>query len=232
MTTATATRPTDTAALPAAALPAEQHVVLSPVSWATYKAIGDLLQDHNVRLNYSRGALEIMTVSPRHERYKHLLVLLIAVLAEELDIDVAGFGSMTFQREVLDRGMEPDECYWIAHEAAVRGRRVIDLASDPPPDLVLEIEVSRNLVARLPILAAFRVPEVWRCREGTLQMLLLQADGQYAAAERSLAFPFLPLADFARFLNPDAAESETKLLRAFRAWVRQEAGNWRGPAQA
>jgi len=218
---------TATADLPTAAEPLEQHLVLSPVSWATYVALGDLLLDKRVRLNYSRGVLEIMTLSPRHENSKKLLARLVEALTEELDIDIASFGSMTCRSEVLDHGMEPDECYWIAHEAAVRGRQEIDLASDPPPDLMLEIELSRNLVARLPILAALKVPEVWCCRAGALRVLLLQPDGQYAAAERSLAFPFLPLAEFARFLAPGFADSETKLVRAFRAWVRQEAANWR-----
>ena len=224
--------PRDNGGLTTADLPAEQHFVLSCVSWDGYKTIGDVLLDQPVRITYDRGALEFMTLSPKHEGGKKLLARLVEAMTEELDIDIACFGSMTFQREDLDRGFEPDECYWIEHEPAVRGRTDIDLASDPPPDLALEIEVSRNIINRLGIYAAMRIPEVWRWDGSRLQVLLLGADGAHAESDRSRAFPFLPLAEFARFLVRDTSESVTKHIRSFRAWIRQEAAGWRttGPA--
>jgi Uma2 family endonuclease len=215
-----------------AELPTEQHLVLHCISWNQYLGMGDLLLDHHVRLTYDRGALEFMTLSPEHERGKHLLSRMVEALADELDIDIAGYGSMTCRREDLERGLEPDECYWIEREAEIRDRTVFDLAVDPPPDLVLEVEYSRSILNRLGIYAALGVPEVWRWDGTQLRVLLLGADGRYAESDRSRSFSFLPLADFARFLGPDVAPTETKRLRAFRAWVREEASGWQrtGPA--
>jgi len=205
-----------------------QRLVLSGIDWPTYKAMSDLLAERNVRLTYDRGNLEFMTLSPEHEHDNKLLARFVEALTEELDIDIASFGSMTCRREELARGLEPDECYWIAHEPQVRGRTSIDLDVDPPPDLALEIEITRNIIDRLPLCAALRVPEVWRWDGVQLRVLLLGPDGQYTPAERSAAFPFLALAEFASFLTTADAQSETKLVRAFRAWVQARAQEWRG----
>jgi len=217
-----------TATLP---IPA-QNFVMRSIPWSTYVALGDLLVDQHVRMNYDRGVLEFMVTSPQHEHQKTLLGRLVETLTEELDIDIASFGSMTFRHEDGERGMEPDECYWIAHEAQVRGRTAIDLDVDPPPDLVVEIEVSRSIVARLPILAAIRVPEVW-CWDGQrVRVLLLNTEGAYTESATSRAFPFLPMNELARFLA-DQGQSETKVVRAFRAWVREQiaAGAWPKPGE-
>jgi Uma2 family endonuclease len=208
-------------------VPPTQHFLLTDVAWNTYISFGNLLEGRNLRLTYDRGELEFMTLSPEHERFKHLIVLLLAILAEELNIEMAGYGSMTFRRDDLERGLEPDECYWIAHEAQIRGRNQIDLAIDPPPDLVVEVEITRNVLDQLPIFAALGVPEVWRWDGAVLRVLVLQSDGKFAECERSQAFPLVPMEEFARFLTPNAAESELKHLRAFRAWVQQERANWK-----
>src|SRR5262249_8000629 len=146
---------------------------------------------------------------------------------EEMEIDIYSSGSMTCRREELARGLEPDECYWIEHEPLVRGRDDIDLGTDPPPDLALEIEISRSALDRMSIYAALRVPEVWRWDGEKLTVNLLTKRGTYRASEKSKAFPFLPLAEFAGFLNPTRL-SETQLLRSFRTWVRkQKKQNWK-----
>src|SRR5262245_53190337 len=132
----------------------------------------------------------------------------------------------TCSREDLDRALEGDECYWIANEPAVRGRVDLDLESDPPPDLFLEIEISRSLLDRLGILAAMRVPEVWRWDGVHFQVMILR-EGAYETSDRSFAFPFVPLQEFAKFLQRSDL-SETKLVKTFRAWVREQiAKGWK-----
>jgi Uma2 family endonuclease len=154
------------------------------------------------------------------------LARLVEALCEETMIELACYGSMTMRREGLSRGLEGDESYWIEHEAIVRGRDEIDLEVDPPPDLVLEIEVSRSTMNRMAIYAALRVPEVWTWDGKTLRVWLLGADATYRESDRSRAFPFLPLAQFARFLTKKGV-GETQLLRSFRKWVRdQMARGW------
>lgn len=200
---------------------AEQRLRLSDIPWATYVAYSDGLGPRHIRVTFDRGEMEVMTLSPRHERRKKLLSRLVEALTEEMEIDIASFGSMTCRREDLTRGLEPDDCYWIQHEPQVRGRADIDLDSDPPPDLALEIEISRSTLNRMSIYAALRVLEVWRCGDDGLRVMLLTARGTYRLSGRSKAFPFLPLAEFTHFLERTDL-SETQLLRSFRSWIRKQ----------
>jgi Uma2 family endonuclease len=216
--------------MPAVPTPAAQRLVLAGVSWRAYTRLLRVFDDRHLRITYDRGALEIMTLSPPHERVKHLLGLFVVALVEELGWDWAGFGSMTFRRRRRRRGLEPDECFWIASEPLVRGKEQIDLRVDPPPDLVLEIEITHSALDRMAIYAALAVPEVWRCDGQTIVVELLGADGRYTAGTTSRAFPFLDLAEVARFLALRAARSNAVLLREFRAWVRQRiAAAWAPP---
>jgi hypothetical protein len=126
------------------------------------------------------------------------------------------------RREDLDRGLEPDECFHLfAHAEQVCGRES-DLSVDPPPDLAIEIEMTRSALDRLGIYAALRIPEVWRFDGQTLQVLAIQADGTYAACEASPSLPFLPLAEVVRFLNQAETMDHSRWGRAFREWVRNE----------
>jgi Uma2 family endonuclease len=212
-------------------LPTEQRIVISCVDWDTYVTFSDKLGERNIRVNYDGVNLEIMTTSLEHERAKKLLARLLETVTEEVDIDILGAGSMTYRREDLDRGFEPDESYWLQHEAQMRDRVDIDLTRDPPPDLMLEIEISRSFVDRLAIAARLGVPEVWRWDGQALRIMVLGPDGQYGESQRSRALPFLPIAELVRFLHPDTTQSETKLLRSFRDWVReQKAIGWGGTA--
>jgi Uma2 family endonuclease len=207
--------------------PGEQRLRLSDVPWASYVRLREDLRQRPVRVTYDRGELEIMTLSFEHENHKHVLGILVVELAVEMNIDIAGYGSATCRREHLVRGLEGDECYWIENEPKVRGRRDIDLETDPPPDLALEIGISRIALDRLGIYAALRVPEVW-CWDGSaLRVLLLTAEGSYEESSRSKAFPFLPLEEFASFLRRTDV-SETQLIRLFRSWVREQmARGWK-----
>src|SRR5262245_37165437 len=144
------------------AIPAEQRLRLSCIPWEAYVVFTDQLGDQPIRVTYDRGEMEVMSPSNRHENRKRLLGRLLEALTEEMEIDIYSSGSMTCRREELARGLEPDECYWIEHEPVVRGRDDIDLDTDPPPDLALEIEISRSALDRMSIYAALRVPEVWR----------------------------------------------------------------------
>jgi Uma2 family endonuclease len=213
-------------------VPIEQRFRISGIDWPTYVKFSDLFPERRIRITYDRGEMELMTVSPEHERGKHLLGRLIDVLTEELEIDMAGYGSMTCRREDIERGFEPDECYWIKHEQAMRGRDKIDFRRDPPPDLAVEVEISRSSIARLPLYASLGVPEIWLWDGERLRVGLLGSDGQYHDSDRSQSFPFLPLTEVVRFLAMGGV-SETRVVRAFREWVReQQARGWAQPEKA
>ena len=212
---------------PVACLPAppnreeEQHLVLQSVTWEDYLAIGQLFANRPaLRLTYNRGTLEFMTTSPRHERYKYWLGRLVDTIAEELKKPFVPGGSMTFQREDVERGFELDQCYWIANESAVRAKMTWEPESDPPPDVAIEIEVSRNALNRMAIFAAFRIPEVW-CYDGEeLRIYLLQADGTYQRSESSLAFPSIPMQEIVRLMSSFETTDYLSAVAAVRAWVR------------
>jgi Uma2 family endonuclease len=207
-------------------IPTEQRIRLSEISWAAYLAYSDGLGPQHVRVTYDQGEMELMTVSPRHEHGKTLLARLIETLTEELGIDIASYGSTTCRQKKLKRGFEPDESYWIAHEHAMRNRDDIDFDHDPPPDLAIEVEISRSTMNRLRLYASLGVPELWRWNGKRLRVSLLRDDGQYHDSDRSLAFPFLPVVELVRFLTMRDV-SKTQVIRAFRQWVReQQATGW------
>ena len=142
-----------------------------------------------VRITYDRGEMEIMVVGSTHERLKKIVALLIETWIEETGGDYLPSGGMTHLRADLEKGFEPDECYYVQNWAKVAGTREIDLSKDPPPDLAVEIEVSRTVLNRLPIYAAFKIPEVWRYNGSRLTVLLLQPDGSYRESSVSRAMP-------------------------------------------
>ena len=205
--------------------PDEQRMRLSCIPWKAYVAFCDAVGEQRFRVTYDQGELEVMSLSPEHEKEKKLLGRFVDTLTEEMEIEISSFGSMTGRNEEMLRGLEPDECYWIQHEFLVRGRKHIDLDRDPPPDLSLEIEISRSALDRMSIYAALKVGEVWRWDGEALTVHLLSARGTYRVTKRGKAFPFLPMNDLAAFLKRTDL-SETKLIRAFRAWVHENKDKW------
>ena len=203
--------------------PRGDRLLLHGVSWESYIRVGRAFQDRRLRMTYDRGTLEIMTVSPKHERSKHLLGQLIVALAYELGMDIAGFGNMTFKRRRKKRGLEPDECYWIQNEGIMRGKQEYDPRNDPPPDLVLEVEVSRSALNRLEIYLALGVPEVWRWDGTTITVHLLDQNGTYVVSDHSRAFPSFRPVELVPFLGMAPTQGERKMVQAFRDWVRDQA---------
>lgn len=202
------------------AVPREQRLVLSGVSWERYEGLLRDFEGRHIRLTYSQGDLEIMTVSSKHERCKSLAARLFEVLTEELDIPVLSLGNTTYKREDLARGLEPDECWYIKHEALMREKEEIDLNIDPPPELVIEVEISRSVINRLEIYARLGVPEIWRYDGETLRVCVLTDGGNYVDVDRSATLPQVPLDGLARFLALRGEMDETSLVKSFRAWVR------------
>jgi Uma2 family endonuclease len=200
-----------------------QRLVVDGVSWEAYEQIGNALEgQRGLRLTYDRGRLEFMTISPAHERSKTMFGRLLEMLAWELDVTVEGAGSMTMRRKDAARGLESDECYWIQSEPAVRGKKEIDFAVDPPPDLALEIDLSRSSLRRIDIYANLQVSEIWRFDGTAIEILRLQPDGRYEVSDESAAFPGFPVHELARFLLAAEETGQTEQLRAFVEWLRAQ----------
>jgi Uma2 family endonuclease len=209
-------------AAPPTILTKNDRVVLYNVSWQTYTTLRRNLGDSPIRLTYDGNNLEIMSPSRGHELPSRYLGRMIAMMAVELGIEIATGGSTTFQRADLERGLEPDECFWIANVAVVREKDEIDLSVDPPPDLAVEIDISPSRLDRPKIYAALRVPEIWRFDGENLCIDILQADGKYQSSETSRSFPFLPVAELARYLSLVPQVGETQCMRMFMQWLREQ----------
>jgi Uma2 family endonuclease len=202
------------------ASPAEQQIVLHNIAWETYER---LLTDHQDRLvprfTYDRGELEILGPSPEHEIVNRTLALLVELVAAEWAIETLNVGSMTVKRQELKRGFEPDSSFYIQNEGRVRGRTTIDAAIDPPPDLIIEIEITRSAIAKLPIYAEMSVPEVWRF-DGMRVAILLLEHGAYREAQESAALPLLTREILTRFMSESASLRRTVWIRQVREWAR------------
>jgi len=201
--------------------PQEQRFLMRNIDWSKYRSIADDLGETHVRLTYDRGNLEFMTLSHGRERWSSLLGQFIEVLTDELSMPRQSGGSTTLNREDVERGIEPDKCYYLEHEPEVRDKDQIDLTVDPPPDLAIEVEISRSSLSRMDIYAKLRVPEVWRYDGEVLRVYQLSEDGRYIQVERSPHFPFLPLDEVQTFLVRRNSMDETSLIKAFRQWVRE-----------
>ena len=202
-------------------IPSRQKLILDNVSWDEYTRHLRNFEGRHLRLTYDQGMLEIMTLSHEHEGLGWFLDKLVFVLTEELTLPIKGGGSTTFRKKKKHKGLEADNCYWIAHEAEVRGKTVIKLSIDPPPDLAIEVDISRSSMNRMRIYAAIKVPEVWRHDRNGLAFLVLNSLGKYDPAAVSPAFP-MPItpADLLPFIAMRDHMDENAVIRQFRAWIR------------
>ncbi|HEY2586494.1 MAG TPA: Uma2 family endonuclease [Tepidisphaeraceae bacterium] len=196
----------------------ESRVVLENVSWAFYERMLTEIGNGPTRLTFDNGRLEIMSPSRLHERVKNILGRIVEAYGEAMDIVVEAGGSMTFRREDLQKGLEPDECYYVAHAADILQKDEIDLSVDPPPDLVIEVDISRPLVERQPIYAAMGVPEVWTC-VGAQVVPLHLVGGEYQSARQSLAFANLPMGVVNQIVLLAVTESQSAAMKSFRNWL-------------
>jgi len=174
---------------------AEQRVILSNVSWQTFEQLLKELGDNRAtRLAYNEGLLEIMTPLGPHENNNRFIESLIGVIADELNLNLKKFGSLTMKREKKLKGAEPDSCYYLQNELLVRSKQEIDLDNDPPPDLVLEIDITSGSLDKKPIYAAIGVPELWRYDGNRLEVFVLEPlKRNYLSVSQSPTFPWMPL---------------------------------------
>ena len=145
--------------------PAAQSVRLSAVDWSTYsRLLRAFAERPAIRLAYDRGELEIMAPLLEHDNEGRFLGRLVVVLTEEMGLPLKSGGSTTLRRRLRRRGIEADESFWIASAPRMAWRRRLNLRTDPPPDLVIEVDVSRSSLDRLEIYAVLKVAEVcaWR----------------------------------------------------------------------
>ncbi|MEH2194826.1 MAG: Uma2 family endonuclease [Nostoc sp.] len=203
---------------------AEQRTVLQNVSWETFEALlRDTGEDRGSRFAYDCGVLEIMTPLFEHENPKIQFDRLIFALAVELKIKIRSAGSTTLKRKPITKGIEPDSCYYIQNEPAIRGKQELDLRRDPAPDLAVEIDITSTSLNKFNIYAALGVGELWRYDGEVLKFYQL-VESQYVEIKSSIAFPLISVSDMNRFIQQSKIMDEIDLVLSFRAWVQGKIG--------
>ncbi|NCR77964.1 MAG: Uma2 family endonuclease [Microcystis aeruginosa K13-06] len=195
----------------------EKRVVFNHLSWLSYQQILQAIGENNcAHLFYDRGTLEITMPLEEHEFYRELIGLFIRILVVELGLKIKSMGSTTLAREDLERGAEPDNAYYIQNQAKVLGKR-INLTEDPPPDLVVEVDITHTDINKLALYARLGVPELWRFN-GEIWRIYRLEKGVYQEGEFSPTFPLVPKTKLYEFLAT-AKEDEVKAEKNLRAWV-------------
>lgn len=206
---------------------AQNRVVLNDIKWQTFKALlADAGDNRAWRIAYDQGVLEIRMPYQQHEVPKRLLEDFVTAIADELEIEAMSLGALLLEQEELTRAIEPDSCFYIQNESLVRSK-IIDLETDPPPDLAIESDFTSSSLNKFNIYASLGVPELWRYRNQTLQVYHL-IEGQYEQREQSLAFPFLPIGEIPGFIEQSRTIGQRAAVRLFRQRIQEILQNSEG----
>lgn len=199
-------------------LPPGATLVIPHVSWDEYEQLlEDLGESSQLRVTYDDGRLEIMTISDEHDEYKDSILRFAQMASEELGIPLETRGSATRKQPSLRKGTEPDASFYVANAQRVIGRRKIGL--DPPPDVVVEIDITKDSRNTFNIYAAFAVPEIWRYDGKRVQMYELTGS-TYVESGGSRFFPGLTCTVLLEFIDLSKTHGQTEALKTFRQRIR------------
>ncbi len=204
-------------------LPAGSFVVLPDISWNDYEQLLEQIgESRGVRTSYSDGRLQIMVVSSEHENYAWFIGRLVANISLRLRINIRFFGAPTMRKEKRRKGLEPDACFYVQSAPLIGNRMQLDFATDPPPDIAVEIDIHHGSTPKFPIYAALGVPEVWRFDGQQLTIHHLAQDEAYIAVENSRALPLLTSRTLTDFLTRLREEGEFQTILAFDEWLQSQ----------
>ncbi|MGC1245989.1 MAG: Uma2 family endonuclease [Spirulinaceae cyanobacterium] len=196
------------------------RVLLHNFSWQQFENIlVNLGESRAARLAYDNGTLEIMTPLPEHEYYKENIGIAIQDIAEVLERDYESLGSTTWRKQAKMAGIEPDNCFYFQNESKIRGKLAYDLDQDPPPDLILEIDITNKSLNRFPIYARLGIPELWCYTQGKLKVYLLGENEEYQESQQSLVFPNLPVQQIPLIINQYRTEGRRMIRKKIREWA-------------
>jgi Uma2 family endonuclease len=196
-------------------------IVFYEASWDFYEAMLREYDEEPSRMSFDNGTLEItMTISMEHEAYKSFIGEMIGHIAQVHRVSMARRGSTTLKSQPKRKGLEADQCYWVANASAIRGVKRLDLNIHPPPDLVVEVDVTHSVVDRDAIYASLGVGEMWHYAEATKLTAWTLRAGVWERIETSKSFPMINVVDLNSFLERVAAgDDETAILVDFRRWL-------------
>jgi Uma2 family endonuclease len=201
-------------------LPVGATLVVPNASWEQYEDLLHELGDRpGLSVSYDEGRLQVMSPSAEHEEYREFILSIARTLSEELGVPLETRGSTTWKRPALQKGVEADTCFYVAQAARIIGKRTIDLGVDPPPDVVVEIDMTSPSLDEFGIYAVLGVPEIWRYDGRHAQMFELRGE-RYSEVDGSRFFPGLSAAMLAEFLELSKTHGQTGALKLVRQRAR------------
>ena len=199
----------------------EGRIIMHGISWQTYERLLEDLADCSVpHLTYDQGELEIMSPTALHDRVTRAIEALVTLTSLEMEVEVLSLGSTTYKRKDIERGFEVDASFYGQNESRIRGKREIDLPVDPPPDLVVEIDVTSSSIDKLALLAEFEVPEIWGYKDGQFDILQLDS-GSYRSVETSGVLPFITAQTLTDLVAQSLTLTPLEWKKKVRDWARQ-----------
>lgn len=196
-------------------------ILLHDISWKEYEVfLEDFAEKPGWKLAFNKGKLEIMPPTPEHEDYSYNFHNFILAYCERFDITHEGRGSTTFRSEVLKKGVEPDECFYIQNAGKIIGKK-IPAKDFPMPDVAVEIDITTESLDKLPIYAALQVKEVWIYDGKKLSFYELRKE-EYQEISHSRAMPLISSNDLADFLTLSQQKGQTFALKSFRSWLKKQ----------
>lgn len=197
----------------------EERVILQGLSWDAYnRIIKDYENRSAPRFTYIEGTLEIYMPTQKHEERNRFFELFVSAVAEERDLDIRSLGSTIFRKEGIEKAVEPDSCFYLQHAAQIAGNRKINLEKDPPPDLVVEVDITSPSLERFPVYAEFKVPEIWRDYKDEVQIFVLRGK-KYSKVEESTVLSGVKAEVINRFLTESQTNRRSTWLKKLREWV-------------
>jgi Uma2 family endonuclease len=197
--------------------PSEEMVEFRGISWEEYLKFLQKLRPYNLRFIYHCNRLEIMSLFPEHELYKRLLGRFVESLAEYSQKPVYPVGSTLFQRP-QSLAITPDDCFYFNRVKQMQGKKQIDLNLDPPPDLVIEIDLDYRSGYHLPVYAELGVPEIWLFN-GQKLTIYRPYEQAYLPGDRSSIFPQFPITQIVPILQKAQQTSYHKSLYEMRCLI-------------
>lgn len=198
---------------------AEQTRLLEGVDWGRYVRLNDEVTSPSIRMAYYCGWLEIMTISSGHEDVNWLLGQLFTSLAFAFEIESWSLGSATHRHRMAQAGFEPDSCFYVSRFDRIPRQGVLECPRDPAPDLVIEVDISRSSLDKLPAYAAVGCRECWRYREGSVLLYSLEPDAA-RLVETSNILPGVTATDLATLLSLAAPGRHLQWTAMVIEWAR------------
>jgi Uma2 family endonuclease len=204
----------------------EPGTVLRGISWKTYLELRDNPNNYHIRMSYLDGTLILMSPQFIHDKYGRRFSLLIDMVTMALLIPVQGTATTTLRRQGpgprKGTSKEPDVGFYFGENVPrMRNKDDINLDLDPPPDLVVEVDNTRDSSRALKLYARLGVPEVWRYRRKTKALWFGRLAGDhYEPIDRSINLPRLTPSLVVQALEESERMDELEWKIWLLAWAR------------